>query len=266
MPSTMAQSTKTYPPGAYIYDEIVAIAEEHFPVVFNALLDVDDMPWERPDFDRVGFFSHSLFLGHIVVDNMTHKVSAYMTSEGNVQLFRRNIGLSRRDNERIAFASLWTHLREDGERPSLCGLKALCGFYFVAAGYADVVNARKGWLQDLEMASRRVGLGLGALEDDSVAPGMDKDEKVKGDKAGRVGGGALGSHDVGVEDNVGSGDKTDATTRPEVGVVKPGVDEVKVARILQRLLIVVKTKQKSWGEQIEEELEWAWPNYKKYWR
>jgi hypothetical protein len=266
MSSTMAQSTATHIPGAYIYDEIVAIAEEHFPVVFNALLDVDDMPWERPDFDRVGFSSHSLFLGHIVVDNITHKVSAYMTSEGNVQLFRRNISLSRRDNERIAFASIWTHLREDGERPSLCGLKALCGFYFVAAGYADVVNAKKGWFQHLEMASRKVGLGLGVLDDESVVSEMDGDEKVEGEEAERLGGGALSSHDVGVEDNVGSGDETDATTRPEVGVVKAGVDEVKVARILQRLLIVVKTKQKSWGEQIEEELEWAWPNYKKYWR
>jgi len=140
----MAASAKTQPPSAYIYDEIVKIAEESFPDVYNALLDVDDVPWERPDYDRVGFSSHSLFLGHIVVDGLTHKVSAYMTSEGNIQLFRRSISLSRRDNERLVLTSIWAHLQENVERPGLQNLKALCGFYFVAAGYADVVNAKKG--------------------------------------------------------------------------------------------------------------------------
>ena len=53
---------------------------------------------------------------------------------------------------------------------------------------------------------------------------------------------------------------------PEMKVLGAGVDEVKVAHILQRLLIVVKTRQESWGERIEAELKWAWPNYKKYWR
>ncbi|KAI4961681.1 hypothetical protein J4E86_000710 [Alternaria arbusti] len=255
----MAPSAKTQPPGAYIYDEIVKIAEESFPDAYNALLDVDDMPWERPDYDRVGFSSHSLFLGHIVVDGLTHKVSAYMTSEGNIQLFRRSISLSRRDNERVALTSIWAHLQENVERPGLHNLKALCGFYFVAAGYADVVNAKKGWFQDLEMASRKVGLGLGVLEDEPVVSGLDGDVE-------RNVGKALSSHDGDVEDNVGSGDETDVTVGAVMRGLGAGVDEVKVAHILQRLLIVVKTRQESWGERIEAELKRAWPNYKKHWR
>ncbi|KAI4622807.1 uncharacterized protein J4E87_005900 [Alternaria ethzedia] len=255
----MAQNIESQPPGAYMYDEIDALAQKHFPDVYNALLDVDDVPWERPDYDRVGFSSHSLFLGNVVLDNITYKASAYMTSQGNIQFFRRNISLSRRDNERLSLVSLWAFLDENSERPSMDNLKALCGFYFVAAGYAEVVNAKKGWFRDLKMACTKVGLGLGALVDEPAVSGLGGEAERNVERA-------LSSHDGDVEDNGDSGDETDVTVGPEMRGLGAGVDEVKVAHILQRLLIVVKTKQESWGEQIEAELKWAWPNYKKYWR
>jgi hypothetical protein len=253
----MAQTATAQAPGAYTYHQINAIAEVSFPDAYNALPDVDDMPWERPDYDRVGFSPQSLFLGHIVIDNTIHKVSAYMTSEGNIQFCRRNFSLSRRENERIRLAGLWANLHENIERPGMDHLKALCGFYFVAAEYADVVNAKKGWFRDLEVASRKVGVGLGVFVDEPVVEGGDVERNF---------GGALGSQDGDVEDNVDSEDETDVTAGAEVKGFGDGIDEVKVAQILQRLLIVVKTKQEAWGERIEAELKWAWPNYKKYWR
>lgn len=188
---------------------------------------------------------------------MTHKVSAYMTSEGNIQFFRRSFSLSRRDNERICLAGLWAHLRENGERPNMNNLKALCGFYFVAAEYAHVVNARNGWFRDLEMASKNVSVGLGVL----VGEPIDQDGDVE-----RNSGGALSSQDGDVEDNADSGDETDVTAEVKVKGFGDGIDEVKVAQILQRLLIVVKTKQETWGERVEAELKGAWPNYKKFCR
>jgi len=109
------------------------------------------------------------------------------------------------------------------------------------------------------MASRKVGLGLGVLEDEPVVSGLDGEVEKNVEKA-------LSSQDGDVEDNGDSGDETDVALSAERRGFGVRVDEVKVAHILQRLLIVVKTRQVSWGEQIEAELKWAWPNYKKYWR
>lgn len=182
-----------------------------------------------------------------------------MTSQGDIQFFRRNISLSRRGNERLSLASLWAFLDENCERPSMDNLRALYGLHFVAAGYAEVVNAKKGWFRDLKMACTKISLGLGALVDDAAAPGLDGEVE-------RNTGRALSSHDGDVEDNGDSGDETDVTTGAEMRGFGAEVHGVKVAHILQRLLIVVKTGQESWGERIEAELKWAWPNYKKYWR
>lgn len=51
----MAQIANVQASGAYTYDQIVATAEASFPDAYNALPDVDDMPWDRPDYDRGGF-------------------------------------------------------------------------------------------------------------------------------------------------------------------------------------------------------------------
>jgi len=172
----MATSARQHALGAYTYDQVVTIAEQDFPDAFSATLKVEDVPWKLPKY-RVGFSEHCLFLGYITISNITNKVSAQLSTSGDICLFRREVGLSRRENEKIEFAGFWAHLTKRAERPNLDNLKALCGFYFVA-----------------------------------------------------------------------------------------GVDEVKVARILQRLLIVVKTKQRKWGDRVEEELKWAWRDYRRYWR
>ncbi|KAH6882599.1 hypothetical protein BKA58DRAFT_22065 [Alternaria rosae] len=205
----MAQNIESQPPGAYTYNEIVTTVEEHFPDVYNALFDVDNVLWERPENDRVGFSSQSLFLGHVVLDNITYRASAYMTSQGDIQFLRRNISLSRRDDERLSLASLWAFLDENCERPSMDNLGALCGLYFFAVGYAEVVNAKKGWFRDLKMACTKVSLGLGALVDDAAVSGLDGEVE-------RNTGRALSSHNGDVEDNGDSGDETDVTTGAEM--------------------------------------------------
>ncbi|CAA9961943.1 hypothetical protein PTMSG1_05320 [Pyrenophora teres f. maculata] len=252
----MADCAKQHAPGAYTHDQVVKIAEEYFPDAFNAILDVDDVPWERPDNYRVDFSEHSIFLGYITISNVTNKVSAYLSTTGDIRLFRREVGLSRRENEKIELASFWAHLAERAEWPGLENLKALCAYYFVAAGYTDHVQAKKGWFQDLEMACKNVGVGRGVLAAEPIVANV----AVQGEDYD-----ATESQDGDVEDGGGSGEKTEATV-VETRRFGAGVEEVKVARILQRLLVVVKTRQKKWGEKVEEELRWAWRDYRKYWR
>ncbi|KAF2855736.1 hypothetical protein T440DRAFT_464115 [Plenodomus tracheiphilus IPT5] len=145
------------PTGTYNYDQVVNFAMTHFSNVFTAIPEWTEVPWEPVDTSRVGFSEHSLFHGHLTIDGSHHKVSAYMTLAGDVQLFRHGMGLSYKDNGNLELASLWQFLSTTALRPELLDLKALCGYYFLAAGHVDFVHVNEGWLKRFEMACKAIG-------------------------------------------------------------------------------------------------------------
>ncbi|KAF1833016.1 hypothetical protein BDW02DRAFT_501708 [Decorospora gaudefroyi] len=151
-------------PGYHTSDDVIYHAEVDFPDAFSAITDVEDVPWERVDHERIHFSEHSLFIGHVTVDATMHKMSAYYQNGGNIVLFRRGLRLTRRECETTQLASPRAHVAERTQRPLPRKLKALCEFYFAAAGFADCVHVREGWMKDFEIACLLVGVGRGGID------------------------------------------------------------------------------------------------------
>jgi hypothetical protein len=143
----------------------------------------------------------------------------------------------------------WDVLAEDAKRSDILRLKALCGWYFVAAACVNAVSVPKGWFVSLKLACKAVGEASGLVP---VAPASLPSAPVATDQTE--------SQDGDEEDN-GNEDEHSGYT-----AVEGEKNVVATARIIQRLLGAAGPKKAEWTAHVEKELESAWPGMKDFWR
>jgi len=151
----------------YNLTEITQIAEQHFPSEFESLIDVDEIQWHDEKYEMATFAPKSIFLGFTKRDGSVVKVSAYITTKGVVELYAKAHKLQRDDYGRIRLQEPWVHASEGDRRSKLRKIKALCAWYFLAAGLVDEIYIEKdNWFKTFKQACKRVGEGMETVEED----------------------------------------------------------------------------------------------------
>lgn len=126
------------PPGTYTLTSIQAIATTHFPDAYNSLLPSSSLAWKPVVFPSTDH--HALIIGYIKVARRLHKVLACLsTADGSVTFVTRSdMALTRAQNAQIELCVPWKYLADEGSRPQLMKVKALCQYYFAGAQITTV--------------------------------------------------------------------------------------------------------------------------------
>jgi hypothetical protein len=228
----MVHDLKNMPTGDYTLAKITDVTEEHFPDVFNALIDSQELPWE--DVDSPGFLEKALFVGWLMVERDLHKVLACMTTDGQVCFHTRSgLGLTRTDNKNMRLVEPWVFAgdKRDAKRPYQRQILALCQYNFLEADLAVTVKVDKPiWFVTFRVACRHVGEGMGLLEGVACEGDEEEDEEGAGGEEGKM-------------------------------------EAVGIAPVLQRLFAFVKRDpevEADCVDELEEDLESAWPAFKHF--
>jgi len=255
-PPVAAAAPKTY----YNLSQIEAIAQKDFLTEFESIIDVNELQWQTGECIGEGLHKTSLFLGYIVWnDGDIVKVSGCMTDAGRVELYARGTKLRREDHTELFLQEPWEYLAEEIFRAPMSNLKALVGYYFLAAELVEMVWVNKeSWFESLKVACRLVGLGVGTLVLDEENEEESEVGEVGDEEMGYEGGDEGGGDSVG-----GPGEGLDVDGLEEDG---DGIDRGEVARILQRLLSSARAKNSHWTQHVEDELLEAWPGVKAHWK
>jgi hypothetical protein len=232
----------------YTLAAIEDIADKDFSNEFNAIIDVEELPWTTERYDAITMCEKALFLGYIEIGGATCKVVALMTLGGRVGLYARGAKLSRADHPKIYLQEPWVYLTETVKRAPLENLHALCAYYFVAAQHVEKIWVEKtSFFKTLKTACKLVGRGLGTL-------GEEEEEEKAAVKEVEEGGA------------VQAADSGDSGGEYAEGTEEEGIDEEVVAKLLQRLVGFAQGKNAHWAERVEDELAVAWPSVKKHWK
>lgn len=163
----MSSPISKHGPSYYTFNQIQNIAETHFPDAYNAIPNVEDLPWGYQDTDTATFYEQILFIGYATIDGSLWKVSAYMLrSTGDIHLYRNEMRMSRADHACLQLGLPWVHLVKDGARPVMENLQVFLQYQFIAAGMVKALKVKNGqWYKNFELACMRIGVGMGMLKD-----------------------------------------------------------------------------------------------------